>query len=611
MIFRKRMVSATRACALFAFVALINACGDGPQVPTTFAPVNGSITQVSGVVATVVNAAPQVKILDAKSKPIKGHLVRWRIGANGGHVVNDSSFTDASGVALSGGWTLGTSAGIQTLTASSDGVSPITFTAQVSAGAPTDLVRLSVDGQVATVNTVLPIAPSVRAQDAFGNPVAGVAVTFATINGGGVIEGGQQITDANGVAAAASWKLGTVAGRLFAVATAPNVSQAAFSAVALPGPAADLQKVFGDSQQGVSGLAITVAPAVRVVDAFSNPIGNVAVTFTTGLNSGTVTPSIAQTDAVTGIAFVTGWILGNAPTQTLVATSSSVTGKSVTFTATAVTTLYGITVRYVGTLPSAAQQAAVNRSVAKWRSIVLSNSGTTRFTTNAGACGRPWMPAVDTTVTNLVIYANIGPIDGVGNVLGNANACGFHATTGLTGFATMQFDSADLDALDASGLTDAVITHEIGHALGIGGSAWTSRGLLTDGGLPDPIFTGTQARAQFVALGGGAFTGRIVPVENTGGAGTRDVHWRETVFRNELMTGFVNTGLNPLSRVTIGALADIGYAVNYSAADSYTFVSFLRSPFEAAERVIELGDDVVPIPANGYAKANLIARQRP
>ena len=610
MIFRHRTSSGARTTALFVLLLFVNACGDGPQVPTTFSPANGSLTQLSGVVASVVSA-PQVQILDAKSKPIKALLVRWRVGANGGHVVNDSSFTDASGVALSGGWTLGTSAGVQTLTASADGVAPVAFTAQVRAGAPTDLVRVSVDAQVATVNTVVPIAPSVRAQDAFGNPVAGVVVTFSAINGGGVIDAAQQTTDANGIATAGPWKLGTVAGRLFAVATASGVSQAAFSSVALPGPAVDLQKVFGDNQQGVTGIALSVAPAVRVVDAFSNPIGNVAVTFSPGANSGTVTPSIAQTDANTGIAFATSWILGTGATQSLAAASSSVPAKSVTFTATGVTSLYGITVRYVGTLPSASQQAAVNRSVAKWRSIVLSNSGTSRFNTNVGACGRSWMPAVDTTVTNLVIYANIGPIDGVGGVLGNANACGFHAATGLTGFATMQFDSADLDALDASGLTDAVITHEIGHTLGIGGFAWTSRGLLTDAGTADPIFTGTQARAQFVALGGGAFTGRIVPVENTGGAGTRDVHWRETVFRNELMTGFVNTGANPLSRVTIGALADIGYAVNYSAADTYTFVSFLRSPFDAPERVIELGNDVVPIPPNGYAKANLVSRQRP
>ena len=611
MISRHRIAAASRSLLLLAFAALVNACGDGPQVPTTFAPTAASSTQVSGVVATIVAPAPQVQILDAKSKPIKGLLVRWRVGTNSGHVGSDTSNTDASGAAFSGGWTLGTTAGLQTLIASVDGLSPITFTAQVRAGVATDLVRVSLDAQLATVNTVVAIAPSVRAQDVFGNPVAGVIVTFTPVSGGGVIEGAQQTTDAIGLASAVTWKLGTVAGRQFVVATAPGVAQAAFSSVAVADVAADIQKIAGDNQEGVSGLTLAIAPGVRVVDAFGNAIGNVAVTFSPATNSGTVTPGITQTDATTGTAFVASWILGNALTQSLVAASSALPTKSATFSAKAVTSLFGITVRYVGALPNAAQQAAVVRSVTKWRSILLSNSGTTRFTANAGACGRPWMPAVDTTVTNLVIYANIGPIDGVGNVLGNANACGFHTATGLPGFATMQFDSDDLAALDAQGLTDAVITHEIGHALGFGGFSWTSRTLLTDGGLPDPIFTGTQARAQFVVLGGGAFTGRTVPVENTGGAGTRDVHWRETTFRNELMTGFVNVGVNPLSRVTIGALADLGYGVTYSGADTYTFTSFLRSPFEAPERTVELGNDVVPIPDNGYARATLVTTKRP
>ena len=58
-----------------------------------------------------------------------------------------------------------------------------------------------------------------------------------------------------------------------------------------------------------------------------------------------------------------------------------------------------------------------------------------------------------------------------------------------------------------------------------------------------------------------------VPVANTGGAGTREGHWRETTFGNELMTGFLDGGINPLSRVTVGALEDMGYQVNYQAAD--------------------------------------------
>jgi hypothetical protein len=41
------------------------------------------------------------------------------------------------------------------------------------------------------------------------------------------------------------------------------------------------------------------------------------------------------------------------------------------------------------------------------------------------------------------------------------------------------------------------------------------------------------------------------------------------------MTGFLNMGLNPLSRLTVGSLEDLGYAVNYTAADPYTLPSAL------------------------------------
>ena len=61
----------------------------------------------------------------------------------------------------------------------------------------------------------------------------------------------------------------------------------------------------------------------------------------------------------------------------------------------------------------------------------------------------------------------------------------------------------------------------------------------------------------------------MVPVENTGGAGTRDSHWRETVFRNELMSGFIAATGNPLSKLTVAHLQDLGYVVDMAAAEPY------------------------------------------
>jgi hypothetical protein len=48
-------------------------------------------------------------------------------------------------------------------------------------------------------------------------------------------------------------------------------------------------------------------------------------------------------------------------------------------------------------------------------------------------------------------------------------------------------------------------------------------------------------------------------------------HWREEIFNTELMTHEAEfDGVMPLSQMTIASLRDIGWLVNYGAADFYT-----------------------------------------
>jgi len=135
------------------------------------------------------------------------------------------------------------------------------------------------------------------------------------------------------------------------------------------------------------------------------------------------------------------------------------------------------------------------------------------------------------------------------------------------------------------------------HVLGYG-TIWTLRGLLADpslsGGL-DPHFTGSRAIAEFNAAGGTTYVGGLkVPVEDTGGEGTADAHWRESVFGNELMTGFVDPGANPLSRVSIASMADLGYSVNLLGADPYVLGASLR--VFGGRPALELPNDVLRLP---------------
>ena len=67
-------------------------------------------------------------------------------------------------------------------------------------------------------------------------------------------------------------------------------------------------------------------------------------------------------------------------------------------------------------------------------------------------------------------------------------------------------------------------------------------------------------------------------MENTGNPGTRDVHWRKSVFSTELMTGWIGPGtVTPLSAITAVSLRDQGYVVNDAASTPYTLASGLRA----------------------------------
>jgi len=59
-------------------------------------------------------------------------------------------------------------------------------------------------------------------------------------------------------------------------------------------------------------------------------------------------------------------------------------------------------------------------------------------------------------------------------------------------------------------------------------------------------------------------------MEQGGSSGTMCLHWDETCLVGELMTGYVRDGGLEMSRMTVAALEDLGYAVNYTAADAFT-----------------------------------------
>jgi hypothetical protein len=203
---------------------------------------------------------------------------------------------------------------------------------------------------------------------------------------------------------------------------------------------------------------------------------------------------------------------------------------------------------------TASEQAIFQQAASRWSQVITGDLP------NATYRGQ--------TVDDLLISASAPRIDGVGGILGQSGPDAFRSGSLLPIHGVMEFDAADMASMESTGLLYSVVLHEMGHILGIG-TLWEDKGLLSGAGTSNPIFIGANATAQYNQIFGTSARG--VPVEATGGSGTADAHWRETVFTNELMTGWAGPGTNlPLSRVTIGSLADLGYTVNYAAADAYT-----------------------------------------
>ena len=172
----------------------------------------------------------------------------------------------------------------------------------------------------------------------------------------------------------------------------------------------------------------------------------------------------------------------------------------------------------------------------------------------------------DVSVDGIWIEASGKTIDGTGGIVGQGMPTQFRPNTNIPYAGSMMFDTADLASMEAAGYLLDVVTHEMLHCLGFG-IIWFN--VASGLGGTDPEFTGSQAVAAYNRIFGN--TAASVPIENQGGMGTADCHWRESSFKNELMTGYYNSGQpNPISAVTVGSLADIGYTVNLSAAEPYT-----------------------------------------
>jgi hypothetical protein len=187
-----------------------------------------------GQTATVGTALSpyQVLVTDLNGAPKAGVTVSWRVVQGGGSVDPASVLTGGDGLAAAVA-TLGTTAGPQSVRASAGGYggSPVSFLSTATPGPLATLVKAEGDQQSGPRSSALPLLPTVVARDQYGNPVAGVTVSWSTAPGSGAVSATTTVTGADG-RCSVTWTLGTVTGAVSLTAATSGLPAITFTATA-------------------------------------------------------------------------------------------------------------------------------------------------------------------------------------------------------------------------------------------------------------------------------------------------------------------------------------------------------------------------------------------
>lgn len=218
---------------------------------------------------------------------------------------------------------------------------------------------------------------------------------------------------------------------------------------------------------------------------------------------------------------------------------------------------FDVVTQFVGT-EDPRVTAAVNEAVGRWATVISRGIPDTAVNFEQGNCLGDLVPSYDGVVDDIVIDVIVTPVPGY---MGDATWC-VVGDDGLPRLSVVRISTIGLDNLYDTGQLDDVVTHELGHALGLGTAAPWGALLQYTGDPTGYRFTGPRSVAEWLHLGG---TGTSIPLSHDAG------HWDETVLQDELMTCYVElVPAHPMSAITVAALADMGYHVDLEHADPWT-----------------------------------------
>jgi hypothetical protein len=508
-----------------------------------------------------------------------------------GSIVNAATQT-GNGPTPIGTWLLAQKAGINILKVTSGTLPELTVSIAGTAGAPAKITA-TLPG-TATVARTIDVVFTVF--DAFDNTVAATIVSASS--DAGQIATPAAVTDGAGTTTM-RWVLGTTRGTQ-TITAAAGATTKAFTILTVADLPAQMGVVAGNGQVGLAATALPVRPSVLVTDNYGNPTPGRTVTFALTLGGGSLAGSLTATTDNNGIATGPTWTLGKviAP-QRLTATSSGL----VALVNATVNPGLPIALRYFGA-GTEAYQTTFAAAATRLRAMIVSGGAAESVTdlVISGACGVAGADNITETINGVVIYAGIVPIDGPGGAVTRTTMC---ATRSAASKFQPMVSSIIIDVDDILLLGPPlgdVIVHEMLHALGFGG-LWAPNTLLDLSSGGDPRYIGTFGLLQCQLVAAAICAIGSVPVETAGGVGIANLHWREANFGSEMMTGFLNVDGNLISRMTVGAMNDLGFTVNPNAADDFS-VALLQSLTPKRSTLSENWERVV------NASPNLISRPR-
>ena len=209
---------------------------------------------------------------------------------------------------------------------------------------------------------------------------------------------------------------------------------------------------------------------------------------------------------------------------------------------------------------TAAQRAAIDSAAARWEEVVVGD-----VLDIDDASLNQWSSVLNRRVTyegavdDLLVFVGKNPAQ---TSRASVLQMRWPHEGGQALIAEVAFNPSQLRRSEREGWLYKLVLHELGHALGIG-TTWSIERTACD--VESYRFTGAAARLAFDMAGGGDYLEPKVPISND------LAHWPASVLAGEIMADVAATDDTlSLSAISVAALGDLGYEVDFAAADPYT-----------------------------------------